>query len=274
MRLWLRTGLVVAALWSLTCSGAAVDLDTAAEPVLSFAIIDRIPHDTDAFTQGFLYYEGSFYESTGLYGGSSLRKLDAETGTVLRKTRLPEAYFGEGLALWNDRLVQLTWKEETAFIYDRESFEPVGSFGYEGEGWGLTRDGTHLIMSDGSHRLYFRDPETFAVQRVVEVKATGGPVQRINELQYIHGVVYANIWLTDTIVCIDAGSGRVLAWVDLSGLLSPEDRGDHEVDVLNGIAYDSQGERLFVTGKLWPWIYEIELTADENSSDAKPPLLP
>ena len=230
-----------------------------AEPVYTYEIVQRYPHDQEAFTQGLLFSDGVFYESTGLYGRSSLRRVAVESGEVLQMRKLPLTYFGEGLTLWAERLIQITWREEVALVYDRESFELLETWKYEGEGWGLTHDGQQLIMSSGSSFLTFRDPETFAVLGEVEVIGHLGPVEMLNELAYIEGEVWANIWLTDMIVRVDPGSGQVLGWVDLTGLLSDEDRQGHTVDVLNGIAYDSNQQRIFVTGKLWPMMYEIRV---------------
>ena len=225
---------------------------------MTYEVLNTYPHDPAAFTQGLVYHEGYLYESTGLYGQSSLRKVALETGVVLQQADLPPNYFGEGLALWEDTLLQITWLEETGFIYDLEDFSLLGQFTYPTEGWGLTHDGERLIMSDGSHRLYFLDPGTFEITGQVEVTDQGEPVERINELEHIQGEVYANIWLTDEIVRIDPGTGEVLGWIDLAGIL-PEALRAPDTDVLNGIAYDPAGDRLFVTGKNWPVLYEIRL---------------
>ncbi|MCL6511898.1 MAG: glutaminyl-peptide cyclotransferase [Anaerolineae bacterium] len=223
----------------------------------TYAVVNVYPHDPGAFTQGLVYADGVLYESTGLNGRSSLRRVALETGEVLQRRDLAPEYFGEGLALFNDRLIQLTWQNNIGFVYDANSFEPLQTWAYPTEGWGLTHDGTHLIMSDGSATLRFLDPYTFAVQREVMVTDGGRPVARLNELEYINGEVFANVWMTDWIARIDPHTGRVLGWVDLSGLLAPEERAG--TDVLNGIAYDPQGGRLFVTGKLWPKLFEITL---------------
>jgi len=225
---------------------------------MTYEVVNTYPHDPAAFTQGLVYHDGYLYESTGLYGQSSLRKVALETGVVLQQADLPPNYFGEGLALWEDTLLQITWLEETGFIYDLEDFSLLGQFTYPTEGWGLTHDGERLIMSDGSHRLYFLDPGTFEITGQVEVTDQGEPVERINELEHIQGEVYANIWLTDEIVRIDPGTGEVLGWIDLAGIL-PEALRAPDTDVLNGIAYDPVGDRLFVTGKNWPELYEIRL---------------
>ncbi len=223
----------------------------------TYAVINAYPHDPAAFTQGLVYADGVLYESTGLYGRSSLRRVALETGEVLQRRDLPPEYFGEGLALFDGRLIQLTWQNNTGFVYDARSFEQLHVWEYPAEGWGLTHDGTHLIMSDGSAVLRFLDPYTFAVQREVLVTDGGRPVVRLNELEYVNGEVFANVWQTDWVVRIDPHTGRVLGWVDLSGLLTADER--QGADVLNGIAYDAGHNRLFVTGKLWPKLFEIAL---------------
>lgn len=221
-------------------------------------MLKAYPHDPEAFTQGLVYTDGALYESTGLRGRSSVRRVDLTTGEVLQRREVAAPYFAEGLALVGDRLIQLTWQENTAFVYDKDTFEPTGVFSYATEGWGLAHDGTQLIMSDGTPVLRFRDPDTFEVTRAVTVTFDGQPIERLNELEFIDGQVWANIWQTDAIARIDPATGAVMGWIDLSGLLSPEER--ISADVLNGIAYDPAGKRLFVTGKLWPKLFEIELT--------------
>ncbi len=225
-------------------------------PVCSYEIVNSYPHDPEAFTQGLLYSEGEILESTGLYGESSLRRVELETGDVLHAISLTAEYFGEGLALWEDRLIQLTWRENLAFIWDAETFASQGSFSYGGVGWGLTHDGRRLIMSDGSSSLTFRDPATFLELGSVAVVDDGSPVTALNELEWIRGEVFANRYLTDLIARIDPDTGKVIAWIDLTGLLDPMPPG---ANVLNGIAWDDEGERLFVTGKWWPTLFEIEL---------------
>jgi glutamine cyclotransferase len=198
------------------------------------------------------------YEGTGLYGRSWLRRTVLETGEVVQSYALPEQFFGEGIAIFQERIYQLTWKARKGFIYDLQSFDLLDEFSYPTEGWGLTDDGRHLIMSDGTSVLHFLDPTTLSEVRNVEVRDSSGPVWRLNELEYVHGEVLANVWQTDRIARIDPMDGRVTGWIDLGGLLPQADRTDG-VDVLNGIAYDDQGERLFVTGKLWPKLFEIVL---------------
>ena len=225
-------------------------------PVCSYEIVNTFPHDTAAYTQGLLTSEGKLFESTGLWGQSSLRRVELESGDVLQEVELDPDDFGEGLALWENRLIQLTYQEHTAYLWDAETFAPLGSFSYSGEGWGLTHDGRRLIMSNGSSSLAFRDPETFAELDSVVVVDDGSPVTWLNELEWIRGEVFANVYYSDLIARIDPDTGRVIAWIDLTGLLDPPLPGG---DVLNGIAWDDDGERLFVTGKRWPSLFEIEL---------------
>lgn len=237
-----------------------------AAPIYTYRVINTYPHDPEAFTQGLIFEDGVLYEGTGLYRHSTLRKVALETGNVLQRYELPAQYFGEGITLYNNRLIQLTWKSRVGFVYDRESFELLREFSYPTEGWGITHDGQRLIMSDGTPTLYFWNPETFEEIGQVEVYDSEGPVTRLNELEYIQGQVYANVWQTDRIARIDPQSGRVTAWIDLAGLLTPEER--QPADVLNGIAYDAEGDRLFVTGKLWPKLFEIKL---QDSLDGTAP---
>ena len=226
-------------------------------PVYGYRVLAVYPHDPNAFTQGLIYYQGNLYESTGLYGRSSIRYVDLETGQILQQQALASSYFGEGLALYNDRLYQLTWQAHTGFMYDRATLQPTGTFTYTTEGWGLTYDGQWLIMSDGTPNLYFRDPDTFQLHHTITVHDETGPVWNLNELEYIQGQVFANVWQTDRIARIDPSTGRVTAWIDLQGLLPPEDQAN--AHVLNGIAWDETGQRLFVTGKLWPKLFQIQL---------------
>ena len=229
----------------------------AALPTAGYAIQHVYPHDPKAFTQGLQYVDGVLYEGTGLNGQSSIRKVKLETGEVLQKRDVPSAYFGEGIVVWRRELIELTWQSEIAFVYDRETFEPARTFRYQGEGWGLTHDGTNLIMSDGSAELRVLDPETFAERRRIRVTAGGVPVRNLNELEFVKGEIFANIWQTNYIARISPASGDVTGWIDLRGLLPPADA--RNVDVLNGIAYDAEHDRLFVTGKLWPKLFEIRL---------------
>ena len=240
--------------------GIPSDPSTTAPPKqYGFEVAHAYPHDPAAFTQGLLWHDGFLYESTGLNGASSLRKVALETGVPVQNCKVDRQYFAEGLTLNGDRLVQLTWQSQRAFEYRLSDFSPVRDLDYLGEGWGLTTDGGRFIMSDGTARLRFMDLSTFAPIGSVTVTDQGRPVVRLNELEYIDGLVYANIWRTDRIAQIDPATGTVVGWVDLTGLLTPEDRGASTPDVLNGIAWDSAARRLFVTGKNWPTLYEIRL---------------
>ncbi len=226
--------------------------------IYTYMTLNTYTHDRDAFTQGLVIENGVLYEGTGLYGKSSLRKVDLETGKVLQIHRLPSAYFGEGITILGDTIIHLTWKSKKGFVYDKNSFEVLSEFTYDTEGWGITNDGKRLIMSDGTSTLYFLDTNTFTVTGHVRVHDNNVAIANLNELEYIRGRVYANVWQTDNIAIIDPDSGRVTGWIDLSGLLPAETDGI-PVDVLNGIAYDAEDDRLFVTGKLWPSLFEIEL---------------
>lgn len=235
-------------------------------PVYSYKVIEIYPHDTKAFTQGLLWHGGKLYESTGRYGVSEVREVELDTGEVLSSHKLEDKYFGEGLAAVGDKLIQLTWRSQTGFVYGLKDLTPIRSFKYEGEGWGLTYNGKHLIKSSGSAVLTFIDPRTFNKIGELEVYDDKGPVIRLNELEYIDGKIYANVWGTDRIAIIEPATGRVEAWIDLTGLLSREYKTSY-ADVLNGIAYDSESKKLFVTGKLWPKIFEIEILKEEEEDD-------
>ncbi len=224
----------------------------------TYRIVRVYPHDAQAFTQGLVYVDGHLYESTGLNGRSSLRMDDLKTGRVLQQLDVPAEYFAEGLTNWGSTLVQLTWETHTAFVYDRFSFRLLRTFHYEGEGWGLTQDGRNLILSDGTASLRYLDPATFREVRRIAVNDHGAPVTQLNELEYIHGQIYANIWHSDRIARISPATGQVLGWIDLSGLLPASQRSSPEA-VLNGIAFDAVHNRLFVTGKLWPELFEIKV---------------
>jgi glutamine cyclotransferase len=224
-----------------------------------YQTIHVYPHDPHAFTQGLIYVDGHMYESTGLNGRSSIRMEDLATGQVLQKYDLPQEYFGEGLTDWGSNLVQLTWRGGAGFVYDRFSFSLLRTFHYTGEGWGLTHDQTQLIMSDGTAYLRFLDPKSFKeIRRMRVTDESGRPVDQLNELEYLHGEIYANIWQTDKIVRISPRTGKILAWIDLNGIIDKNEL-ESAGAVLNGIAYDSAGDRLFVTGKLWPKLFEIKL---------------
>jgi glutamine cyclotransferase len=227
-------------------------------PTASFRVVQVYPHDPNAFTQGLVYVDGRLYESTGRNGRSSIRMVDLQTGRVLQKYDLPQEYFGEGLTDWGSSLIQLTWTSGIAFVYDRFSFAPQREFRYKGEGWGLTHDASSLIMSDGSSVLRFLDPESFRQTRRISVRENNGhAVEQLNELEYVRGEIYANIWYSDKIARISPRSGNVLGWIDLTGLIEKRELSNSGA-VLNGIAYDSAGDRLFVTGKLWPKLFEIK----------------
>ncbi len=237
----------------------SVDLN-AMIPTYSFTIVGEYPHDRESFVQGLIVDDkpGVLLEGSGLWGESSLRRVDMETGSVTQFLPLQDQYFGEGITVFNDQVIQLTWKSGVGFIYDSDSFNLLNTFNYAHEGWGITHDGQQLIVSDGSATIHFWDPETLQETHQIQVNDEYGLVTQLNELEFVEGEIFANVWQTDTIVRIDPNSGNVIGRIDLTGLLSQESR-DGSEDVLNGIAYDSTGERLFVTGKRWPTLYEIEL---------------
>jgi glutaminyl-peptide cyclotransferase len=228
-------------------------------PLFGYQVVRSYPHDRDAFTQGLQYLDGVFYEGTGLNGRSSVRRVEIETGKVLQRRDVPQQHFGEGITVFKSDLIELTWQTHVAFVYDRTSFEPKKQFSYPGEGWGLTHDGASLIMSDGSDELRYLDPLTFAEKRRLKVTASGAPLRNLNELEFVKGEIFANVWQTDYIARISPTTGKVTAYIDLRGLLSPSERAG--TDVLNGIAYDDAHDRLFVTGKLWPKVFEIKIVA-------------
>ncbi len=223
-----------------------------------YQVIHTFPHDQQAYTQGLLYLDGHLYESTGLAGRSSLREEDLDTGRILEMHEVPGQYFAEGLAAWGNTLVQLTWQSHVAFVYDRATFRLLRTAPYPGEGWGLTADTKNLILSDGTSTLRFLDPETLHEVRRITVKDHHHAIDQLNELEFVHGQIYANIWHADRIARIDPQNGRVLGWIDLTGIL-PAGRVTDREAVLNGIAFDAVHDRLFVTGKLWPSIFEIKL---------------
>lgn len=227
-------------------------------PVFGYEVERIYPHDRDAFTQGLIWLDGVLYESTGINGASSVRKVQLETGRVLQRQDLDNRYFGEGLTAWGSQLVQLTYRSGVGFVYDRASLRQRQTFRYAGEGWGLTHDGQRLIMSDGTAVLRFLDPLTFRQVYELPVQDAGMPVSNLNELEFIKGEIWANVWGTDRIARIDPQTGRVTAWVDLTGLLPAADR-TGVVDVLNGIAWDAQRDRIFVTGKRWPKLFQIKV---------------
>jgi glutamine cyclotransferase len=227
-------------------------------PVYGYRVVNVYPHDRRAFTQGLIWCGGFLYEGTGLNGASSLRKVRLETGRVVERHSLDRRYFGEGITEWGGRLLQLTWKSNLGFIYDRSNLKVRGTFRYPGEGWGLTHDRERLIMSDGTASLRFLDPRTLLETGRLNVRYGGIPLADLNELEFVRGEIYANVYQTDWIARISPQTGAVTGWIDLHGLLPVADR-RIPVDVLNGIAYDAGGKRLFVTGKLWPKLFEIEL---------------
>ena len=228
-------------------------------PVYGYRIVHTYPHDTHAFTEGLFYLNGFLYESTGLEGQSSIRKVRLETGEVLQQLSVPARYFGEGIVNWKQHLISLTWKSQIGFIYDLQTFKLQRHFAYPGEGWALTQDGTHLIMSDGTDQLRWLDPETLQETGRVAVRFEGQPLRDLNELEWVNGEIFANVWQTNWIARIDPRSGAVVGLIDCRGLLDPADIVQGQTDVLNGIAYDSQGDRLFITGKNWPKLFELQL---------------
>ncbi len=226
----------------------------------TYNVVNVYPHDSNAFTQGLAFENGILYESTGLYGQSTLRRVELETGRILQSYALPDQFFGEGITIFGGKIIQLTWQSNKGFVYDKFSFDLLQEFSYPTEGWGITYDGDQLIMSDGTATLYFLNPETFEIVGQVNVYDTG-PVTRLNELEYIEGEVYANIWKEEKIAIINPQTGQVRAWIDLSGIQDLENQNTD--NVLNGIAYDVKEDRLFVTGKKWPNLLEIKLNLQE-----------
>jgi glutaminyl-peptide cyclotransferase len=268
MKRWFAAAAVLLpALFASDAVGA--DAATAVAPrQLRVEVVRALPHDPRAFTQGLLISGGAFYESTGMEGESSVRHVDIESGKVLRRIDLDKTYFGEGLARVDDRLIQLTWQSGKAFVYGLMDFRKVGEHAYQGEGWGLCYDGKNLVMSDGSDRLLFRDPQSFAVVRELRVVHTGKPLRDLNELECVDKTVYANVWRTEKIVAIDRDSGQVSAEIDASGLLTPAE--DEGTDVMNGIAYDKRSGHFYVTGKWWPKVFEVRFV-DSTQGRTPPP---
>jgi glutamine cyclotransferase len=243
--------LVTMAIWAMCSSLGA--------PTLAFEVVNRYPHDPQAYTQGLVFHDGKLYESTGRYRRSTLREVELETGRVLRSRKLADRYFGEGLALYDNRLIQLTWQSGVGFAYQLDTFEPIGQpFEYTGEGWGLTSDnGKRLIFSDGTDTLRFLDPDSYKVLDTLRVTDGGKPVSLLNELECVGGTLYANVWKSNRIARISLGTGIVQSWLDLTALTEEVRKKTPDAEVLNGIAYDAAGDRLFVTGKNWPTIFEI-----------------
>lgn len=243
------------ALASAACALPAM----AATPIYGYRVVHVYPHDISAYTEGLFYKDGYLYESTGEAGESTVRKVDLATGKVLQRHDVPAQYFGEGIVDWKGQLVQLTWKDQLGFVYDMASFKTQRTFNYPGEGWALTRDDKHIYMSDGSAVLRILDPDTLTATGSILVTDDGQPVVNLNELEWVKGEIYANVWMTNRIARIDPATGHVTGWIDLSGLLDVSRLPDPSNDVLNGIAYDAQHDRLFVTGKRWPKLFEITL---------------
>lgn len=236
----------------------------AATPVYGYRVVHTYPHETSAYTEGLFYKDGYLYESTGEAGESTVRKVELETGKVVQRHDVPAQYFGEGIVDWGQNIVQLTWKDQLGFVYDLASFKQQRTFNYPGEGWALTRNDKHIYMSDGSAVLRVLDPETLATVSSILVTDGDQPVLNLNELEWVKGEIYANVWMTDRIARIDPATGHVKAWIDLSGLLDTGKLPDPSNDVLNGIAYDAQHDRLFVTGKRWPKLFEITLVPPKH----------
>ena len=255
-----RIGLVLALVAAAFVAGACGPITPKGTPEYGYVVVHAYPHDAQAFTEGLFYLDGYLYESTGLEGRSNIRKEQLETGAVIQQRPLAPAYFGEGIVNWKNHLIQLTYQTEVGFVYDLATFKPERTFHYKGEGWGLTQDGAHILMSDGTQFIRFLDPETLAETGRIAVTDQGQPVRDINELEWVKGEILANIWQTNQIARIDPKTGKVVGWIDLAGILPPADRTDDPDAVLNGIAYDAKADRLFVTGKRWPKLFEIRLT--------------
>jgi glutamine cyclotransferase len=243
-------------------TGAQAPVITPVAPVRDFTVVTRYPHDVTAFTEGLIYIDGELFEGTGYEGHSQLILVDLETGEALETHDLSPDEFGEGITILRDKIYQLTYKTEIAYVYDRDSWEQTGTFGYEGEGWGLTTDGTSLIMSNGSDEIVYRDPETFEITQTISVKDGENPIANLNELEYIDGVIWANVWRTNFIARIDPKTGTVIDWLDLSDLDAEVTATHPGVDVLNGIAYIPETDTVLVTGKYWPTLFEIQLIDD------------
>ena len=226
---------------------------------LQLSLVARHPHDTKAFAQGLEFYKGELFESTGHYGQSTLRRVEIATGKPLQKISLPRQYFGEGITPFNDKIYQLTWQEKNCFVYDRETFQREKTFSYPGEGWGLTNDGTHLIMSDGTSRIRFLNPENFQLVRTIEVRDGDKRVTQINELEYIRGEIWANMLGSKYIVRINPTDGRVIGWINCTNFFPKEIPPNDPERVLNGIAWDAENKRIYITGKDWPVLYELQL---------------
>jgi glutamine cyclotransferase len=248
--------LVAGGVWVVWSNSGQAPTDSGSPTIYTYHVVKTYPHDTSAFTEGLVFSNGTLYESTGEYGSSSLRRVNLEDGTVQQEVLLPSQYFGEGLTAVNDSLVQLTWQEKTGFIYDKQTFALTGNFSYSTQGWGLTYNGSELVMSDGTSNLYFLDPVTYQRVGQVSVHDGGTPITNVNELEYVNGSIYANILQQQKIAIIDPQTGAVKGWIDLTGIY----QSNNTEDVLNGIAYDQQTNSLYVTGKDWPYLYQITIT--------------
>jgi glutamine cyclotransferase len=251
--------IVLLAAVAFTAQGSSDLVQEETIPVFGYKIFNVYPHSAQAFTQGLVYDDGLLYEGTGLYGRSTLSRVELSTGRILDQKNLDSSLFGEGIALWKDRIIQLTWQSGLGLVYGKENMTKIGNFSYQTEGWGITTDNKSLIMSDGTDVLHILDPESFKELGRILVTANGKPLQGLNELEYIKGLIYANVWPTNWIAIISPESGEVKAKINLQGILQESDHQGSKVDVLNGIAYDASGDRLFVTGKLWPKLFEIKL---------------
>jgi len=254
---WLACTIALITLLGCTPTRAAI-------PVYGYKVVHTYPHDTGAYTEGLFYKDGYLYESTGRNGLSSVRKVELKSGETLQRQTVPPEYFGEGIIDWKDHLIQLTWKGQTGFVYDLKTFKTLSRFAYPGEGWALTRDDKRIYMSDGTPTLRILDPDTLKQIGSINVTADGEPVANLNELEWVNGEIYANIWQTNRIVRIDPGNGHVVGWIDLTGLLDASLIRDPNDDVLNGIAWDAATKRLFVTGKHWPTLFEIKLVPEQH----------
>jgi glutaminyl-peptide cyclotransferase len=249
-------GFLVCTLTAFSCNGSGKTNDKV--PTYGYEVVRVYPHSIDAFTQGLEYRDGKLFESTGGEGESSLRLVALETGNVLDKVEVPMPYFAEGITMLNGKIYQLTWQNQVGFIYDASTLSKIGQFNYQGEGWGLTNDGQSLILSDGSSQLRFLDPGNFKVTKTITVRDENRSIDNLNELEYFNGEIYSNLWHQDVIAIINPQTGKVNGWIDLKGLLKPGEVNDPEA-VLNGIAYDAASQRVFVTGKLWPKLFEIRV---------------
>ena len=250
MRHLVQTGIAILLVASLTLSCVAA-------PIFGYKVVAKYPHSTDSCTEGFFYLGGLFYEGTGIKGNSALLVIQPETGKPLQRNELPAQYFGEGIVDWGPNIYEWTWQSHIGFVFDRFSMRKIAEFHYTGEGWGMTHNDKEIITSDGSAILRFRDPKNFNETRHIVVKDGSKTIEQLNELEYVKGEIYANIWHSDRIACISPADGHVIAWIDLNGLL-PDDQKINAESVLNGIAYDARKDRLFVTGKQWPAIFEIK----------------